>query len=143
MSKATRVIIDEARRGTKGFPLHAEALGIEPLTKVVPVENGVPQPEHPGLNPIEVYRLEIQALIDSKAQEKQYDSGATLASYVNSTIPKWASEAELFIAWRDSVWLYALVELDKVVNGEREQPSLEDFLNELPKLNWDEENDNE
>ncbi len=49
MPEATKVVIDEARRGTKGFPRYAEALGIQPPTKTVPVEDGIPQTEHPGM----------------------------------------------------------------------------------------------
>lgn len=85
---------------------------------------------------VEEYRTAIQSLIDAKAQEKQYDSGATLASYVSSTIPQWSAEATAFVAWRDQVWAYALGELQKVQSGEREQPSVEDFLAELPAFEW-------
>ncbi|WP_343315881.1 hypothetical protein AAIB41_13950 [Brucella sp. BE17] len=85
---------------------------------------------------VETYRKAIQALIDSKASERQYDSGATFASYVNSTKPEWAAEAKAFVAWRDQVWSYALAELDKVQSGEREQPSVEAFLSELPVFDW-------
>lgn len=133
---ATRQVIDTDKIGKKGFPLHYAALGLEPPMKTVPVENGEPVNEHPGLDPVDVYRLEIQAMIDRKAQEKQYDSGATIASYVNSTVPKWAGDALAFVAWRDSVWLYTFAELGKVQSGEREQPSVEDFLAELPVLEW-------
>ncbi|WP_266076825.1 hypothetical protein [Brucella intermedia] len=133
---ATQQIVDTAKIGKKGFPRHFAALGLEPPVKAVPVENGVPQTGHPGLSPIDVYRIEIQAHIDSKAQEKQYDSGATLASYVSSTVPGWFLDAQAFVAWRDSVWLYAFAELDKVQSGERERPSIEDFLAELPVLEW-------
>ncbi|MBC2887323.1 hypothetical protein H7Q97_18240 [Ochrobactrum sp. CM-21-5] len=98
-----------------------------------------PDPEFPAQEPtVEDYRAAIQSLIDGKAQEKQYDSGATLASYVNSTIPQWAAEATAFVAWRDQVWAYALAELDKVQNGQREQPSVEAFLAELPVFEWPE-----
>lgn len=81
-------------------------------------------------------RREIQSLIDAKANERQYDSGATLASYVNSTIAQWSAEAQAFVAWRDMVWTYALAELAKVQSGEREQPSVGDFLAELPAFEW-------
>jgi hypothetical protein len=77
-------------------------------------------------------------MIDAKASERQYDSGATLASYVNSTIEQWSAEAQAFVAWRDAVWLYALAELDKVQKGERDQPSVDDFLAELPAFEWPE-----
>lgn len=85
---------------------------------------------------VETYRKSIQSLIDAKASERQYESGATLASYVNSTIETWAAEAQAFVAWRDAVWLYALAELDKVQKGERDQPSVADLLAELPVFEW-------
>ena len=134
--QATETVIDSSRIGKKGYPMHYAALGLEPPTKTVTVEDGIPQTEHPGLDPVYVYRLEIQEMIDAKAQEKQYDSGATLASYVNSTIEQWAAEAQAFVVWRDKVWAYALTELDKVQAGQREQPSVRDFLAELPVFEW-------
>lgn len=133
---ATKQVINNDVLGKKGWPLHYAALGLEPPMKTVPVEDGETVTEHPGLNPVDVYRLEIQAMIDAKASERQYDSGATLASYVNSTIEQWAAEAQAFVAWRDAVWLYALAELDKVQKAERDQPSVEDFLDELPAFEW-------
>ncbi|WP_421565760.1 hypothetical protein [Ochrobactrum sp. EDr1-4] len=136
MSEATKVIVDNQAIGRKGMPRYPEAHGRVLPTKVVPVDAGEPVTSHPGLNPVDVYRLEIQAMIDAKASERQYDSGATLASYVNSTIPEWATEAQAFVAWRDAVWLCALAELDKVQKGEREQPSVADFLAELPVFEW-------
>ena len=87
---------------------------------------------------VATYRKAIQVLIDGKAQEKQYDDGNSLASYVNSTVPEWAIEAQTFVAWRDQVWACALAELAKVQSGERPQPSVEDFLAELPAFGWPE-----
>lgn len=49
MSDAIRKVIDTARIGTKGHPRHYAALGFEPPMKTVPVENGEPQIEHPGM----------------------------------------------------------------------------------------------
>ena len=132
----TQQVPDLSRAGKKGLPMHYQAFGIEPPMKTVPVEAGEPVIEHPGLNAVDVYRLEIQAMIDAKASERQYDSGATLASYVNSTIEQWAIEAQAFVAWRDDVWLYALAELDKVQKDEREKPNVADFLAELPEFEW-------
>ncbi|MDH0126693.1 hypothetical protein N7376_22205 [Brucella intermedia GD04153] len=85
---------------------------------------------------VETYRKAIQSLIDGKAQEKQYDDGNSLASYVNSTVPEWAAEAQTFVVWRDQVWAYALAELLKVQKAEREQPTVDDFLAELPAFEW-------
>ncbi|NKB84064.1 hypothetical protein HED51_15235 [Ochrobactrum grignonense] len=104
--------------------------------KTVPVEDGKPDIYHPGLSPVGVYRLEIQALIDGTAKERDYDSGATLASYVNSAVELWATEAQVFVAWRDAVWFHVLTELGKVQKAERDQPSVEAFLAELPAFDW-------
>ena len=112
-----------------GRDIYYRALEMGPLPYVEPT------PPTPSLND---YRAAIQAMIDNKASERQYDSGATLASYVNSTIEQWAIEAQSFVAWRDAVWLYALVELEKVQKGVRDQPSVEDFLAELPVFEWPE-----
>lgn len=109
---------------------------------------GVPQPgitdpeplldTHPEIveffNPpptLNDYRRAVQAHVDVTAQERQYDNATSCASYVNSTNPVWAAEATAFVAWRDAVWAYAFTELDKVTNGERQQPTVSEFIDEL------------
>lgn len=82
------------------------------------------------------YQRAIEAYVDSIAQARNYTNGISLAGYVNSTISQWASEAAEFIAWRDDVWLYAYTELDKVQNGLRPQPTVAEFLAELPVAPW-------
>lgn len=85
---------------------------------------------------VEGFRAAIQAHVDVTAKSRNYDGGNALASYVASTNPQWAAEAQAFVAWRDAVWLHAYGELDKVVAGQREQPSVEAFLDELPAIEW-------
>lgn len=51
-------------------------------------------------------------------------------------VDEWKAEAEAFVAWRDAVWAYALQELARVVDGEREPPTIDGFIGELPKINW-------
>jgi hypothetical protein len=82
------------------------------------------------------YENAIQHLVDTTATEKMFRDGVTLASYVASTNPQWAAEAQAFVAWRDAVWAYSYAELAKVQAGEREQPSPPDFLTELPAIAW-------
>lgn len=41
-----------------------------------------------------------------------------------------------FISWRDALWAYAYAELRKVAQHERPQPSVDDFLKELPAMVW-------
>ncbi|EGL63587.1 hypothetical protein AGRO_3656 [Agrobacterium sp. ATCC 31749] len=82
------------------------------------------------------YENAIQNLVDSTAREKQFRDGVTLASYTASTKPNWAAEAQAFVAWRDNVWFYAYGELAKVQAGQRQQPSVEEFLAEIPPIEW-------
>lgn len=84
------------------------------------------------------YENAIQNLVDSTARERQFRDGVTLASYIGSTKPKWAAEAQAFVAWRDGVWTYAYAELAKVQAGERQQPTVEEFLTEIVPIAWPE-----
>ncbi len=82
------------------------------------------------------YESAIQNLVDSTAREKQFRDGVTLASYIGSTIPKWAAEAMAFVAWRDNVWRYSYGELAKFQAGQRPQPTVEKFLDEIARIVW-------
>lgn len=82
------------------------------------------------------YENAIQNLVDSTARERQFRDGVTLASYTASTKPKWAAEAQAFVAWRDNVWFYAYGQLAKVQAGERPQPTVEQFLAEIAPIAW-------
>lgn len=84
------------------------------------------------------YQAAIQDHVDGVARSKQYNDGAALAGYINSTVEPWAAEASVFIAWRDAVWVFVYGELDKVMNGQREQPSVAEFIGELPEVSWPE-----
>ena len=96
-----------------------------------------PEPEPPTTEEIiEGFRRAIQSHVDATARSRNYDSGTSLASYVASTNTEWAAEAQAFVAWRDAVWGYAYAELDKVTGGQREAPTVEDFIAELPEMVW-------
>jgi hypothetical protein len=82
------------------------------------------------------YENAIQNLVDNTARERQFRDGVTLASYIGSTKPKWATEAQAFVAWRDNVWTYAYGELAKVQAGQRQQPTVEQFLGEIARIAW-------
>ncbi len=138
---ATSEVVDNAKVGKKGFPLHFAAFGIDPPMKTVPVDDGSPQVNAPGLSTMEIFEREIQAMVDATARQKQFRDGVTLASYVASTNAEWATQAQAFIAWRDQIWAYCYAELAKVQAGEREQPTIADFMTELEMkfpLTWPE-----
>ena len=92
-----------------------------------------PEPEPPT---IEDCQAAIETHVESVARSRDYSSSVSLASYYNSTIEPWAGEAQAFVPWRDAVWIYAFAELEKVQTGQREQPTVEDFIAELPVISW-------
>lgn len=91
-------------------------------------EPSVPAPED--------YQNAIQAHVNATAQQRQYDSGTSMASYVTDPNPTWAAEAQTFVAWRSAVWAYAYGELAKVQGGQRAQPSVETLAAGLPEIVW-------
>lgn len=89
-------------------------------------------------NPIGIidYENAIQNLVDRTARDKQFRDGVTLASYTASTKPKWAAEAQAFVAWRDNVWSYSYHQLEQVQSGAIPQPSVEEFLQQIARIAW-------
>lgn len=85
---------------------------------------------------VEAFRTAIQSHVDTVATSRRYDSAVSLASYVASNNPAWAAEAQAFVSWRDAVWVYAYAEMDKVLNGQRDQPGIAEFIGELPAMVW-------
>lgn len=82
------------------------------------------------------YKTALQTILDSKAQEKQYDNSYCCATYTNSTNLTWKAEADAFIAWRDSCWAYCIdIEAD-VVAEQIQAPTLEDFIANIPTFDW-------
>lgn len=78
----------------------------------------------------------IQSYVDAVAKVRRYDNGLSLATYVASERPAWKAEAEAFVKWRDDVWDHAYREHERVLSGERAQPSIEELLAELPAPPW-------
>lgn len=85
---------------------------------------------------IEEYSNAIQSLIDTTAKSKQYADGVSLASYENSTITQWQTEAQVFIAWRDLVWQTAFNILDQYRSGIISKPTVDQILQQLPQIQW-------
>lgn len=88
-------------------------------------------------DPSKPYVEAIQALLDEKAKERGYDNIFTAISYLDDENEKYAGEAAALKSWRSAVWTYSNAELDKVMTGMRDQPTLESFIDELPNFSWD------
>ncbi|MBN7804921.1 hypothetical protein JZX86_06020 [Agrobacterium rosae] len=78
----------------------------------------------------------IQSHLDATARQRRYDSIHTAISYRDDANPVFASEAAVLFAWRSAVWTYSTAELDKVMAGERDIPTIEEFVAELPEIVW-------
>lgn len=77
----------------------------------------------------------IQGHLDAAAKTRGYDSIATAVSYAEEpAVAKFQDDGKSFRAWRSLVWAYAYQELAKVKAGEREIPTLDAFMAELPVL---------
>jgi hypothetical protein len=75
---------------------------------------------------------EVDARIEAQARALGYNSAAHLAGYATSTVPEWAAEAAMFVAWRDLVWVTVFAaRAEAVVGGQ--VPTLDAVLAALPK----------
>jgi hypothetical protein len=77
----------------------------------------------------------IQDHLNAAAVNNGYDDIMTAVSYAEEpAVPKFQNDGKAFRAWRSLVWAYAYEQLAAVKAGEREQPTVEAFLQELPAL---------
>lgn len=56
--------------------------------------------------------------------------------YTGSEVPRWAADAADWKKHRDAVMLYALEIMNAVQSGEREPPTLDEFVAGLPNIVW-------
>ncbi len=94
------------------------------------------QEQEAALGIMKRFEVAVQAHIDATAKTKGYADGSALAGYYVSTIPQWYNEAVVFVAWRDLVWSNVFSELALVQNGTKPVPDVEEFILDLPPINW-------
>lgn len=81
--------------------------------------------------------IEVQAMIDRKAQEKRYHDGAWLAGYATSTDAEFHADAQKFVAWRDKVWRKCYEIQDAYLSGKMERlPTVAEVIAQLPTMEW-------
>lgn len=84
--------------------------------------------------------IQVQAMLDRKAQEKRYHDGAWLAGYATSTDSEFHANAQKFVAWRDKVWRKCYDLLNDYEAGKMERlPTVSEVLAQLPTMEWDED----
>lgn len=82
------------------------------------------------------YLAQLATLIDSVAQQKDFDSAISCLSYLSSTNGVWKLESETFNAWRDAVWTYLYAQQVLILNKTRAIPTIEQLNAELPVIVW-------
>ena len=82
------------------------------------------------------YTNALETYMDSKAQERGYDTRYTASLRVNSTVEKFRLEGQAYIDWMDNCYALGYQIMDEVQAGTRPLPSVEEFLAELPELVW-------
>lgn len=82
------------------------------------------------------YTAAIQAHLDATARERQYDGIQTAITYRDDPNSQFSAEGHALFIWRSAVWTYSTAELAKVLAGERERPSVEALIAELPEFVW-------
>ena len=75
----------------------------------------------------------VQDMLDSKAQEKGYDTIISACSYTGYPNP-FKVESELYTEWRGNVWATCYQILGEWENGIIPEPSEEEVLAQLPEL---------
>lgn len=96
-------------------------------------DGGVVVPYEPPAPPVTQadYSAAIQAHLDAKARERQYDGIHTAIGYRDDPNEAFAAEALALFNWRSAVWTFSSAELAKVMAGERPQPTVAEFVIEL------------
>lgn len=84
---------------------------------------------------IEAMRSAIQSRMDAAAQSYGYDDIKAAVTYAEEpAVPKFQTEGRAFREWRSLVWAHAYGVLDAVKAGERDQPTTDELIAELPAL---------
>ena len=76
----------------------------------------------------------VQHVLDSKAQELNYDNCLSVCSYIETGVAKFDAEGKAFRAWRSAVWAKGYEILAQVQAGQRGIPTEAELIAELPEL---------
>ena len=79
-----------------------------------------------------------EAMEDFLVQERSERGYTTREpdAYLSSSNPRWAQDAQDWVAHRDEVMEYALALINAVQSGQREPPTMEEFISGLPTITW-------
>lgn len=78
----------------------------------------------------------VQNYMDEVAMTRGYDGILSACSYIDTGVERFDIEGEQARKWRSQVWAYCYAYLDEVLAGNREIPTLDALIQELPKIDW-------
>lgn len=78
----------------------------------------------------------VQAILDEKAKSRGYDNIEAACSYLNSTVPRFATEAQAYLEWRDRVWVAGHQLLSEIESGAIALPDKAELASLLPSIQW-------
>lgn len=88
----------------------------------------------PGIQ--EALTKAVQEYMDTTVQTRGYDNINSACSYATSTDAVFLAEAQACVVWRDKVWRYCYNALAQVLAGQRDIPTADQLISELPELDW-------
>lgn len=82
------------------------------------------------------YTEVAQRRLDEFARTRNYTNILAAVTYASSSVQKFKSEAKCAIEARDATWGKCYEILSEVESGDRDIPTIDEFLAELPVLQW-------
>lgn len=103
-------------------------------------EGNTPEPADPVAVPSIKSELAaaVQAHLDAKARERNYDGILSLCTYATSTNTTFAAEGQAGVVWRDACWAKCYEVMQSVIAGTRAVPTAAELIAELPVFTWGE-----
>lgn len=118
-------VSDEVRSNWTAYRLNTARDGVELAPPVPPAPPAVPD-----------YVTAIQAMLDTKVQERRYYNILSACTYATDTNPTFKAEGQACVEWRGAVWAKAYATLDEVTAGTIPQPTIDELLATLPTMTW-------
>ncbi len=148
MQKYAQIINEETKEVSVGIGTDTEfykSIGMEEMEVEQAYDGNWYVAGYAPTQPVQEVKAEIQKRLtdgvqnwmDTKVQERNYDNVHTcVGTYLYSPIEKFRLEAEAVRDWVSYVWAKCYEILAQVEAGERDIPTLEEVIAELPVLEW-------